>query len=233
MNGKCQYGSKCWYVHDEKAKKEQDKRRAEEPKKKAPCHFFNKPGGCRRGDKCNFLHEQKPEPKPEQKPGGTTDAKPTVSVIVCGLQSQNRDGETRVLMDSGANEVVRPYNPFWWKEIIVFKNKGKPVTVKLAGGQEIQAAMTQHGEIMLPGRDDQDTAGWILPVSRITKELGIKVTWGPEGVVLTHADGRKVKARTEQGLAFLQWDDFVPIRSALIESHKKGKSTTWYSSRDQ
>ena len=126
-------------------------------------------------------------------------------------------------MDSGANEVVRPYSSSWWNEIIILRNKGKPVTVKLAGGQEIRAAMTQHGEIMLPGREDQDRAGWILPVSRLTKELGIKVTWGPHGVTLIHPDGREVRARTEQGLTFLDWVDFAPIRSALIESHRQGR----------
>jgi len=170
--------------------------------------------GVAKGDKCDYLHDKKA--------GGGSGTKPMVSVIVCGLQGQ-RESEDRVLVDSGANEVVRPFSSSWWNEIIVLRNKGKPVTVKLAGGQEIRAAMTQHGEIMLPGREDQDKVGWILPVSRMTKELGIKVTWGPQGFTLTHLDGREVKARTEQGLAFLDWADFAPIRAALIDSHRQGR----------
>ena len=151
-----------------------------------PCHFFASEKGCRKGDKCEYLHEAKPggvpdtkpmvsvmEYLPEKNPGGVPSTKPLVSVIVCGLQNK-KENEDRVLVDSGANEAVRPHSSSWWNEIIILRNKGKPVTVKLAGGQEIRAAMTQHGEIMLPGREDQDRASWILPVSRLTKELGIK-----------------------------------------------------------
>ena len=51
----------------------------------------------------------------------------------------------------------------------------------------------------------------------------MKVTWGPHGVTLIHLDGREVRARTEQGLAFLDWVDFAPIRAALIERHRQGR----------
>jgi len=169
-----------------------------------------------KGYTCKYLYE-----KVEKSPSsGSVENKPTVSVIMYGLQL-SQDGN-RVLMDSGANEVVRPYNPAWWNEVMVLRNKGKPVKVKLAGGQEIEAAMTQHGEIMLPDKNYQDKVGWILPVSRLTNELGVQVTWAPGGGIITQADGRKVKARTEQGLTFLDWEDVQPIRSALIESQRKG-----------
>jgi len=51
----------------------------------------------------------------------------------------------------------------------------------------------------------------------------MKVTWGPHGVTLVHPDGREIGSRTEQGLAFMEWTGFSPIRSALIESHRKGR----------
>ena len=137
LRGKCQNGSDCKYVHDEKAKKEFEKKQSEEPQKRGLCYFFNKPSGCHRGDKCKFLHEHKPGQKPESlKPGGATDAKPTVSVILCGMQSQKRGDDTRVLMDSAANEVVRPYNSFWWKEIIVFKIREKLLPLSWLGARK-------------------------------------------------------------------------------------------------
>ena len=36
--------------------------------------------------------------------------------------------------------------------------------------------------------------------------------------LITEADGRQVRARTEQGLAFLDWEEFLPIRNALSSS---------------
>eukprot|EP00975_Prorocentrum_lima_P040943 8600015-Prorocentrum_lima.AAC.1 len=39
----------------------------------------------------------------------------------------------RVLVDTGANEIIRPHNPDWWSEIIKGE-KGQPVKLKLAGG---------------------------------------------------------------------------------------------------
>ena len=45
-----------------------------------------------------------------------------VSVAVMGLDIMSRD---RVIVDTGANEVVRPFNDSWWNEITVHKTKGK------------------------------------------------------------------------------------------------------------
>eukprot|EP00975_Prorocentrum_lima_P051247 10735638-Prorocentrum_lima.AAC.1 len=75
----------------------------------------------------------------------------------------------RVLVDTGANEIIRPHNADRWNEIMVKREEGQPVTLKLAGG----GAMTQYGEVM-PGSSDSDSKsdiGWIVPVCRLTKEL--------------------------------------------------------------
>eukprot|EP00975_Prorocentrum_lima_P022294 4686792-Prorocentrum_lima.AAC.1 len=46
-----------------------------------------------------------------------------------------------VLVDTGANEIIRPRNPDWWNEIIKGET-GQPVTLKLAGGVMTKGAMT-------------------------------------------------------------------------------------------
>eukprot|EP00975_Prorocentrum_lima_P065891 12906132-Prorocentrum_lima.AAC.1 len=47
----------------------------------------------------------------------------------------------RVLVDTGANEIIRPHNPGWWNELIKGE-KGQPVILKLAGGVMTKGAMT-------------------------------------------------------------------------------------------
>eukprot|EP00975_Prorocentrum_lima_P068287 12919836-Prorocentrum_lima.AAC.1 len=49
----------------------------------------------------------------------------------------------RVLVDTGALEVIRPHNPDWWNEIMVKRDAGQPVTLNLAGGVVTEGAMTQ------------------------------------------------------------------------------------------
>eukprot|EP00975_Prorocentrum_lima_P043001 9027314-Prorocentrum_lima.AAC.1 len=51
----------------------------------------------------------------------------------------------RVLVDTGANEIIRPHNPDWWNEIIK-REKGQPATLKLAGGvmTNKRGAVTQY-----------------------------------------------------------------------------------------
>eukprot|EP00975_Prorocentrum_lima_P017896 3775534-Prorocentrum_lima.AAC.1 len=60
----------------------------------------------------------------------------------------------------------------WRKER---REPGQPVTLKLAGGVVTQGAMTQYGEIMPGANDEKSDIGWIAPVCRLTKELGMKM----------------------------------------------------------
>eukprot|EP00975_Prorocentrum_lima_P048542 10154820-Prorocentrum_lima.AAC.1 len=59
---------------------------------------------------------------------------------------------------------------------MVKRDKGQPVTLKLAGGVVARGAMTQYGDIM-PGASETSDSGWIVPVFRLTKELGMKLIW--------------------------------------------------------
>ena len=51
----------------------------------------------------------------------------------------------------------------------------------------------------------------------------MKMIWEDEGVTLKYPTGESVHLVEEQGLAFLKWEDFVPLRRLLAESHIKGR----------
>ena len=81
----------------------------------------------------------------------------------------------QVLVDSGANEVVRPFSPSWWDEIVNGKTGTAMFDIALAGGVAGQGAMTQYGEVMVKCK--AVSSGWICPVSRIVRELGMRFEW--------------------------------------------------------
>eukprot|EP00975_Prorocentrum_lima_P017662 3728298-Prorocentrum_lima.AAC.1 len=68
--------------------------------------------------------------------------------------------------------------------------------------------MTQYGEIM-PGINDESDIGWIVPVCRSTKELGMKLEWGKDKVALVGRDGKEIPLSLHFGLSFMEWDDFA------------------------
>ena len=81
-------------------------------------------------------------------------------------------GKGAVLVDSGANEVVRPYQQGWYEEIMRGE-KGQKVICNMAGGKTSAAAMTQHGEVMIPVTErTAESAHWIVPTCRLINELG-------------------------------------------------------------
>ena len=119
-------------------------------------------------------------------------------------------------MDTGANEVIRPYNQEWWLEVVTGKAKGKYGTMKLAGNMTEYGAMTTYGEVMMKGGMNQGThdIGWILPMARIQEELGMEARWKSDGsAVLMYPDGEEVKLVKDQELQFIRWEDFPSDRS--------------------
>ena len=114
-----------------------------------------------------------------------------------------------VLVDSGANEVARPYNSSWFREI---ENgfKGEMVTVNLAGVHSARSAMTQYGEIMLPGSSEakDGDSKWIVPVCRLVRKLGCVITWGKRGMRLDFPSGVRIRTKERSGLCFVAWEDF-------------------------
>ena len=227
--GKCKYGTDCKFLHEssntgkEKGPKKGDllpkstdgessgKKPEEGSKKTRPCPFLAKEGGCWHGDKCKFLHPKK-------------EVSTASGVRVMNAQRVRPDIPyyRRVLVDTGANEIIRPHNAEWWNEIIVRKEKGRPVKLRLAGGVTVQGAMTQFGEVMT-GETTQSDIGWILPVNRVAYELGMKLHWTSDGVTLEDKDHHHYKLRQDQGLAFMEWEDFKEIRKHLARSHVTGR----------
>lgn len=62
--------------------------------------------------------------------------------------------------------------------------------------------------------------GWILPLCRVQRGLGLSVLYDADGSAsLMYPTGDKVELKMEQGLAFIPWEDFLPIRKMLGDSH--------------
>ena len=128
-----------------------------------------------------------------------------------------------VLIDSGANEVVRPFNQSWWDQIQQQKIKGADrLHVKLADGSDVKAVMTQYGEVMFPASMSRSMK-WIAPVSRMSEELGIRTVFDPEGAYLVFPSKRRVGLKEIGRLYYLTWKDFANIKHALALSHQRDR----------
>ena len=130
-----------------------------------------------------------------------------------------------VLVDSGANEVVRPFQKSWFDEI-QRGDKGKRLAVNMADGKNSFAVMTQHGEVMLPvNAEDRtaETSRWIVPTCRLIDELGCSLVINLHGMVVNFPDGRKIMTIKLNGLNFIRWTDFLAIKNDLAASHHDGR----------
>ena len=98
-----------------------------------------------------------------------------------------------VLMDSGSNEVVRPYNGWEWQQILDRRPHTKRIRVGLALNQSMDAGITMGGELMRAppkyGPQTLPKGGWICPITRLRKELGMDFFWTARGPVI---DGGKL-----------------------------------------
>ena len=96
--------------------------------------------------------------------------------------------------------------------------------MKLAGNVTEYGVMTVSGEVRMRSgmsRGAHDI-GWILPMARIQEELGMEARWKCDGsAVLLCPDGKEVQLVKDQGLQFIKWEDFQPIRATLQKSHLK------------
>eukprot|EP00975_Prorocentrum_lima_P043238 9075814-Prorocentrum_lima.AAC.1 len=62
----------------------------------------------------------------------------------------------------------------------------------------------------MPGiNDEKSDIVWIVPVCRVTKELGMKLEWGKDRVALVGQDGKEITLSLHFGLPFMEWDDFA------------------------
>eukprot|EP00975_Prorocentrum_lima_P004542 983897-Prorocentrum_lima.AAC.1 len=66
--------------------------------------------------------------------------------------------------------------------------------------------------------------GWIVPVRRLTQELGMKPVWGTDKVTLKDQYGKELILKLHFGLPFMEWDDSSgSIRQKLAQSHLSGR----------
>ena len=132
-------------------------------------------------------------------------------------------GDALVLVDSGANEVVRPYRHD-------INRKGTiAMGIVLASGEVVGGCRTRDGEVVFrPASSasdcsDLESSGeWILGVMRVI-EVGGAFHWTNQGATLMFPDQgflRKVSCRVRNGLPYITWKDFAVLRKVLSRRWK-------------
>ncbi|CAE6971992.1 GIP [Symbiodinium sp. CCMP2592] len=121
-----------------------------------------------------------------------------------------------VLVDSGANETIRP----WLADI---KESGCTHTaVVTASGDRVAALRTRDGELCI--KSTEDSRDWLLSVRRLV-EAGGTFKWDREAATVSYFDGegheQYVDCRIQNGLPFLDWESFKPIRIMLSKHFKR------------
>ncbi|CAE7949628.1 TY2B-DR3 [Symbiodinium sp. KB8] len=129
-----------------------------------------------------------------------------------------------VLVDSGANQVLRPWSPEVEKEL----GQAAPLDVTLASGERRRGWKTTQGEVVLP-KMFASSSPWILPVSRVVRELGYQVIWKPEAVELQSPSGRVFTCVMKHDLPYLRWKDFKDIRRQLAKSFQESSRRSYAS----
>ena len=77
---------------------------------------------------------------------------------------------------------------------------------------------------------------WIVPDGRLTDELGIRIIkYGGKTTLDKGPLTKPIEAIMINGLPYLTWADFAPIRQHLMESHKAGRpvvTVEWQGRKD-
>ena len=114
----------------------------------------------------------------------------------------------QVLVDSGANEVIRP-RPEKYDV-----HRCKKTQAALASGDTVNAWRTRDGELMID---------WILSVRRLRGIQGAFV-WDELGPRVKYWNGEyhiTVQCMEQNGLPYISWEDFKPIRMLLAKDWRK------------
>ena len=132
-------------------------------------------------------------------------------VVACRLECDDLDGQPTgcvatserpsVLVDSGANEVIRPGTPG-------FSESGCTRT----------SVITANGDRIPALRPD-----WLLSVRRLVGAGG-SFEWSSQGAVISYrsAEGqtKQICCKIINGLPFLEWEEFRPVRVALSQAYR-------------
>ena len=125
----------------------------------------------------------------------------------------NFDQPPLVLLDSGANEVIRPITT------TMNTSRMKELTLQVANGDRVVAWRTKDGEVAVPSGANE----WILPMRSLIK-IGGAVSWTsdvPEVWVPVKSGGRrKANVTIRNNLPYMEWEDFKHVRVLLSQRWK-------------
>ena len=125
---------------------------------------------------------------------------------------------TWVLLDSGANEVVRPETPDLQ---VQNSQKFAPLDVATASGQTVRGHRSlRDGEVVIP---IQGQGEWIVGLQNLAS-AGCSFRWDEKGPRLWTPDNRELEVVMQNGLPYLPFSEFRPLRSLLAKNHRQGST---------
>ena len=120
--GVCRFGDECVFSHDKskcppKAQADGSPNQSgDKPDEQHICIFTSGGGKCPNGDECKWEHKGPQPPAPPD--GPQSDARASgIRVMTCIPVAYKAPYHRRVIVVSGANELIRAYNHQWWIEI--------------------------------------------------------------------------------------------------------------------
>ena len=134
-----------------------------------------------------------------------------------------------MLLDSGANELIRPYNHDQWGAT-VHGMEGSMVRMYLAGNIVVSGAMTKFGEVMMQtGRHNDYDIAWIIPVCRLQSELGYDVLYKRDNsCILISPEGNTIIIEPNRGLTFAKHLSVQGIAKGSSQNHLRGRKPFEY-----
>ncbi|OLP94992.1 Retrovirus-related Pol polyprotein from transposon TNT 1-94 [Symbiodinium microadriaticum] len=139
---------------------------------------------------------------------------------VSNAAAESQTTEPSVLVDSGANETIRP----WTKDIN--ETGCKHTSVITASGDQVPALKTRDGELCI--KASPTSKDWLLSVRRLV-DAGGTFCWNKHEAVVSYVDQwgktQSVRCSIQNGLPFLTWQDFKPIR-IMLSKYFKGRSSS-------
>ena len=125
---------------------------------------------------------------------------------------------TWVLLDSGANEVVRPETPDLQ---VQNSQKFAPLDVAMASGQTVRGHRSlRDGEVVIPMQGQ----GERIVGLRNLASAGCSFRWDEKGPRLWTPDNRELEVVMQNGLPYLPFSEFRPLRSLLAKKHRQGST---------
>ena len=218
-------------------------------KRRGFCFAYNQDRCTLTAEECKYVHEKVPPEElsdPKKRTEATEVSETTQEIkshhvrLPNAAQHRSRQKISHlVLIDSGADEVIRPYSERFWNNMHLMNGGGRTrkVVMHLAGKKTLQAKMSIYGEVMQgpPEEEEKKDEGrwttvqytdpyrvrWIAPEGRIAEDLGVTISRYPTGTELTGGilGDSIIRAQRIDKMDYLTWEDFEKVRLPLGESH--------------